>query len=527
MLKPYRTIEDVLRSPWASVKAPPKELGTNRVLKSSRLEDSIYADLRAGDDGLDALEQDAMQKLATFPALSRDVYQSFYSLMPRRNDAPTLTTTARKFNSHILDHVMKGEEYPTIKSVCEGRELPAYEATAEFAAQIAEELDGLLASAGGEKDALNVLQKLETAQEQLQADLSDMLSRQRSSQGKNEMLSQAIVDAANKIESKSKQTAAVSKLIDTSLARNQQEMETVIARAAGAAKEKAEEVQSILSAWGNDPAAMEKTAANTELLAQVRQSPALRDIAKYLGRFRNLFANAKRNGYAYGRGEKYALELGNQMSRVITSELALLAAPETVPLFLRKHQRKSLKQYQRREPNYKGMGDMIVCLDESGSTAGDAAAWGKAVALTLLEIAADGKRKFALIHFAGTDSIQTDLFLPGEYTVADKMRAAETFLGGGTNFVTPMTEALHLMSKSGFENADVVFLTDGECAMPPAFSEELFRQQVAHRFTVTGILLDRNAPGMTFSLEAFCQNVYRTSELMGDALVQGLITNRV
>lgn len=527
MLKPYKTIEDVLRSPWATTKAIPKEQGTNRVLKSSRLEDSIYADLRTGDDALDTLEQDATQKLATFPALLRDVYQSFYSLMPRRNDADALTTTARKFNSHILDHVMEGEDYPTIKFVCEGRELPAYEAATEFSAQVADELDGLLASAGGEKDSLNVLQKLKTAQEQLQEDLSELLSRQQSSQGENETLAQAILDAANKMESKAKQVAAVSKLIDTSLSQNQQEIDAVIARATGAAKEKAEEVQSILSAWGDDPAAMEKNTANTELLAQVRQSPALRDIAKYLGRFRNLFADAKRNGYAYGRGEKYALELGNQLTRVITSELALLATPETLPLFLRKHQSKSLKQYQRREPVYKGMGDMIVCLDESGSTAGDAAAWGKAVALTLLEIAADGKRKFALIHFSGTDSIQTDIFLPGEYTVAKKLRAAETFLGGGTNFVTPMTEALRLMSDSDFENADVVFLTDGECAMPQAFSKELFCEQIARRFTVTGILLDSNAPGMTFSLEAFCQNIYRTSELTGDTLVRELIANRV
>lgn len=30
-----------------------------------------------------------------------------------------------------------------------------------------------------------------------------------------------------------------------------------------------------------------------------------------------------------------------------------------------------------------------------------------------------------------------------------------------------------------------------------------------------------------FSLEAFCQNIYRTSELAGDAIVEKIVDNRV
>lgn len=39
--------------------------------------------------------------------------------------------------------------YPTLKAVCEGRELPAYEAAAEFTAQTSGELDNLLSQLGG------------------------------------------------------------------------------------------------------------------------------------------------------------------------------------------------------------------------------------------------------------------------------------------------------------------------------------------------------------------------------------------
>ena len=219
--------------------------------------------------------------------------------------------------------------------------------------------------------------------------------------------------------------------------------------------------------------------------------------------------------------------MGSDLSRALTSELAMLASPLTAPMFLRKYQRRQIKQYRRREPVYKGMGDIICCLDESGSTKGDPAAWGKAVALTLLEIATDGKRKFALIHFSGSTRCQVDIFRPGEYTMEDKMRAAETFLDGGTNFQAPMTKAIQLMKEDGFENADIVFITDGECCLSEDYQEELRQEQTAHRFTVTGVLLDKEKPSMDLSLRPFCQNIYRTSQLLGDDIVRELVVKRV
>ncbi|MEG2678831.1 MAG: hypothetical protein RR949_02760, partial [Oscillospiraceae bacterium] len=307
------------------------------MLKSTRLEDNIYADLRRDDDALDELEAVAAPKLKTFPALSRDVYQSFYSLMPRKNPEEALSATARKFNAKILDHVVEGEDYPTLKAVCEGRELPAYEAAGEFTARVADELDGLLGQMGGDKGALNTLEKLEAAREQAEQELSALLERMRSAQGKNDMLEQAVVAAANQADSKQRQAEAVAKRVDTALAQNKDAIGAILDQAAHAAKDKAEEVQSVIGAWGDDPANLQCNALNTDLLERVRKSPALLEVSKYLGRFREIFAQGKKNGYAYGRGEKYSLELGNDLSRAITSELALLATEETIPLFLRKY----------------------------------------------------------------------------------------------------------------------------------------------------------------------------------------------
>ena len=105
------------------------------------------------------------------------------------------------------------------------------------------------------------------------------------------------------------------------------------------------------------------------------------------------------------------------------------------------------------------------------------------------------------------------------------MNAAETFLDGGTDFERPLDEAIQLMDP-GFENADIVFLTDGLCELPEDYLETLRSEQVARKFTVTGILLDEDDSGMEFSLTPFCQKIYRTSELAGDEIVRGLVSQR-
>ena len=113
------------------------------------------------------------------------------------------------------------------------------------------------------------------------------------------------------------------------------------------------------------------------------------------------------------------------------------------------------------------------------------------------------------------------------HSAADKLTAAETFLDGGTDFETPMRKAMSLIEEDGFEKADVVFITDGECELSGDYAEDLVRKQAAFGFTVTGILLDAGSPGMEFSLRNFCRNIYRTPELRGDEIVQELVNERV
>ena len=74
--KAFRTITDVLHSPIAELAALRRKPAqkTDRVMRASKLEDNIYAELREDDTEMDMTENAAAQRLKSFPALSRDAF---------------------------------------------------------------------------------------------------------------------------------------------------------------------------------------------------------------------------------------------------------------------------------------------------------------------------------------------------------------------------------------------------------------------------------------------------------------------
>lgn len=344
--------------------------------------------------------------------------------------------------------------------------------------------------------------------------------------GATPALETQLIKAANTAQSQSNQVEAVGRIVQENLQKHGGELTLLVKQASEAAAQTAIDVQLTLMSWGTGPdnSDPKSIAADTELVHRVQQNDTLMKVARYLGRLKELMEGKRKNGYAYGRGEKYTLELGADLSRALASEFVLLALPETTPLFLRKLQKKGLKQYQRREAIRKGSGDIICMLDESDS-AEEAAPWCKAVALALLDIAMRDQRRFAMIHFSGKGHFKTDLFIPRQYDQEDVLRAAELFLSGGTNYETPLQEALRLMEESGFENADMVFITDGACELPSKFRERLSQEQAKRGFHITGVLLDQDSGAFEFSLAAFCDEIIRTSELTREQIAERLVSS--
>ena len=203
----------------------------------------------------------------------------------------------------------------------------------------------------------------------------------------------------------------------------------------------------------------------------------------------------------------------------------MTATPELMPLFLRKYQNKQLKQYRKREPEYKGKGDVIVCLDESQSTFGENNAYGMAIAMVLYEICKINQSNFAIIHFAS--NTKTDYFPKDEQPEPKKvLDCAETFLNGGTNFENPLNDAMLLYESNMLEKPDIVFITDGECVISDEFQKRFAEFKQVSGAKLTGILLDKGEC-IDFSLKRFADCIFRTSELLNDEIIENIIDERI
>ena len=110
-------------------------------------------------------------------------------------------------------------------------------------------------------------------------------------------------------------------------------------------------------------------------------------------------------------------------------------------------------------------------------------------------------------------------------TTDDILSAATHFFGGGTDFEAPLNKAMELIG-DGFENADAVIITDGQCKVSEKFSEKFREEKLKNRVTVTGILLDKLS-SCGDSLVPFCDKIYRTSKFSEDEIALKIIGKKV
>jgi uncharacterized protein with von Willebrand factor type A (vWA) domain len=164
---------------------------------------------------------------------------------------------------------------------------------------------------------------------------------------------------------------------------------------------------------------------------------------------------------------------------------------------------------------------MIVCLDGSGSMAGDKEIWSKAVALTLLEIARRQRRLFRFICFSSADTPLFTLDLnPRERHEVQEDRAldvAEYFPGGGTDFEIPLAAAADCLRGARYRRGDIVLITDGECQVSPAWLARFRADKERLGFSLYSVLIDVG-PSAVGTLADLSDRVTAVSKLADDGV---------
>jgi uncharacterized protein with von Willebrand factor type A (vWA) domain len=301
----------------------------------------------------------------------------------------------------------------------------------------------------------------------------------------------------------------------------QNKMRQVVKKATKQALEEAKEIDEIMGAWGtgNNSVQSMTPEERINLALKIKNSTKLKQLSKMLGRFRRLAIHEQKVKVKHGASEIHDTELGSDIGRIIPSEIGLIMNPLTKRLFQKKFAESSLIQYKLLSHETKGKGPIVVCMDSSGSMSGDRELWSKAVALALLDIAIMQKRDFVNIMFGsrGSPMLITEIRKNETAPLPKILQIASEFLCGGTDFEMPLKEARNQIENVGFDKADIVFLTDGECYVSSEFTDDFNRFKQDKDVKVNTILINTSRET---SVKPFSDSIVHVENMVLDEAQQ-------
>jgi Mg-chelatase subunit ChlD len=255
----------------------------------------------------------------------------------------------------------------------------------------------------------------------------------------------------------------------------------------------AEDLQTALAAWGTSPGALEHLPLDDRLRLgeQLTTTPRLRQISRWLGRMQRATRGWKSRRVEPQHDELFRLTRGQDLAHALAADLGLWARPDTAPLAQVRYVQHQLLQYGFRGRDRVALGPVIALVDLSGSTAGDVEVWEKAVAIALTLEAARTHRPVRLVAFSsGVDPLIWDFDASESvpHRLPQLLTFATTWLGGGTDWDTPMRHALAALQHTTWGAADILFLTDGKAALDPDTVDALQAARARGLRTVTALV---------------------------------------
>jgi uncharacterized protein with von Willebrand factor type A (vWA) domain len=258
------------------------------------------------------------------------------------------------------------------------------------------------------------------------------------------------------------------------------------------------------------------------LAALLKKNEKLRRLGVMAGRMRRIAMIKRRTRSRHARDEVCDVERGNDLGRVLPSELVKLTDPALALDFARGFVERTLAQYRLHGRERQGRGPVVVLIDSSGSMEGEREVWSKAVGLALLQLAVADKRLCRIVQF--DDGVRrTDDFAPGKVEGRMVMEAMAPFFGGGTDFEEPLTKAMEaIKDDGGLKQADVILITDGEAEVSDAFRASWAEARRKHEVTVFAVAIGGDMPAV---LNQIADRVLGLNDLADDeAALQTLFT---
>ncbi|PIN72763.1 hypothetical protein COV21_01170 [Candidatus Woesearchaeota archaeon CG10_big_fil_rev_8_21_14_0_10_45_5] len=511
------------------------------VVYSDRYDRRTFASIKGRAVKLQGLEEKGLAKLPTYAPLLMDLYSILYKADPEIKPKERVRASER-VNRSLVEKVMDTKQYP---------ELRGYTYLDEFASSMAVLT---LGEAVLELIPEPVKQKLQQMKQQEQGELQDMVdqaqeAQQAADQAGDEAMQAAMAAAqaeadgnpnaddlqqqANEAKDKAQQMSnqagqawmtfeqAQQKLAEQADQLEQkleaqmgEKMRQAIRKAMKESRDEAEEHSETLQAWGTEPGEIQKLSYEEKLalVEKLKRSDKLRKVAKILGRFRRMAVAKQKEKIASRTGVVTNVKRGNDLRRLVPAERAMLGHPAMRMDFIRRFVSKQLFVFETEEKQALGQGPVIVCIDNSGSITDQQEIWEKGLALGLYQCADYQNRHFIFIQYGGSsDPLAVVEIKKSEASYRKLIEVAEYFLGGGTDFEKPLKKAREYIEKG--LKADIVFITDGHCAVSSDFLLDFNTARKKVPFNVYSVLLNLGGQTSSATLEQFSDDIFKISEL--------------
>ncbi|MEW2067496.1 VWA domain-containing protein [Streptomyces sp. NPDC007346] len=502
---------------WLGLATAAPERNTGAVV-ADRFERITWRDTYEQSAGLRELAEELEGRHAHATDLLTDVFLAAYKVGLRLRER-TEMDSSRLVNHQVITSLVESPDFAELRRETVG---DPYAAALAVLAQSAA-LRRLLERSGDAQGQAERAARARQDAENAAADVAEALRQAADETGEDGTVPPSAAEAVHRAIETAEATGAAARQAAQDAAQGAAAVPGIRAsahRAAAQAAEAVREEAALMRAWGVGAGELERMPFDRRArLAERLRTGRLAQWAELIGRFRQMAEGERARKVENATGELVGVTLGDDLSRLIPSELANLGLPGLRAVFAARYAAGELMLYDSQGEQSTGRGAVIACVDTSHSmyAAGPGGvtreAWAKACALALLDQARHAERDFVGILFSAADKVQVFRFPAGRSAGIDQvLDFAETFLGGGTSYQAPLTAARELLEEE-FDGAatprgDIVMITDDECGVTEEWMRGWNEARHLLGFRVFGVAV--GAPGAAEAgsvLDALCDNL--------------------
>ena len=484
----------------------------------------IYNDIVDQSPVMQQTLEEGEELLPTFKYLHQDIFLSLYKYKARVLPEVDMHISTR-MNRGIISNLINTPEYISLRHTCRMDQFNAAlgtEIIGREAIDILREAIEKLKDLEQKKDAMDRLMEEEEKIDELIEDIEDIdeLIEDAKRAGNGSLAAQLEQERQAKEQSVATLKAMANKIAedcdelieDDGLA---SEVSTTMGSTLTETGKQVQEVSELCEAWGLGTGENCQVAFQNkkDAIERIRRSSKLHKLTDLVGKFKESAIVEQKKKAKHGAVEIKGVTTGDKIQDTLPSDRMNLCNDITKGDFYRRMSEHGLLQYSKESNKQKNKGPIIVCVDTSGSMQGDEEIWSKALTVGILEVAQMQKRDFACIIYS-SHADKPIVIKKDEIAPQKIIDCAERFHNGGTSFEAPLNEALELIKDSTFKNADIVFITDGDCYVSDNFSRKFKQIKEDKDFRTLGVLVNMGCGHVSdSSLKEFCDNITLVSDI--------------